>query len=538
MAEDLTKRLYVKNVDEWKAELSKKRFSDRELEVKVVERGIILPPRRIDGKYKGGVCDSDFNFVAGYTMKDPLKDDGIWDNNICVTDSYSVEKDEVINLDEDVIFGGSLVGQFGHFIIESWSRLWYVIQHPELNSKILFITTFGGWRSWFYDFFKLMGIEKERILYVEKPMQCRSIIVPEQSQYHPITFTKEFFLPYEAIKSRVKPGKIKKIYLTRTELGADFSSWGVHCCNETYFHDFFVSRGFEAITIEKLSIEEQISLIMGADEIAAIMGTLTHWAMFCKPSTKFIMLLRAHEPLDYQAFVNDAFDVNYYFIDVSKNFMYAKRNALGVCMLGSNKYWKAFVADYFGEQIEEDDDNLYFAESLNKYVDFWYRRYSGSKDRCRNSLKDMCNRIVSLETELRIKRPVLSYQTHVAQKGWGSWKVENQLSNPFDQYDIQAVKIEFTEPFHDVYYAVYYNEAEGWSQEVSTSQMAGTTGKSKPITGIKIRLDETGARAFDILEIIAGGGVKLNSLQIKLEPAVERPLPDKHESWRAWIAKN
>lgn len=554
MTADLSKRLYVKNVDEWQAELSKKRFSDRELEVKVVEHGIVLPARIIDGKWKGGVCDENFNFVAGFTREDPVsKRRG--ERFALIETSYTVDRKDIIELDEDVIFGGSLIGHFGHFMLECWSRLWYVVQNPNIQSKILFITTtHGGYHSWFDDFFRLMGIAKERIIYVKKPMQCRSVTVPEQAAYTPITFTKEFLLPYQAIKSNVKPSEPKKLYLTRKDYEAD-DNIGVHCYNEKYFEDFFVARGFKAVSMEKLPVEEQISLIMGADEIAATMGTLTHWAMFCKPNAKFIMLNRTDNYVSgYQCIINKAFNFkNYYIVDASRNFMYAHRT-LGACLLGSNKYWKEFVADYFGEQIEEDDDNLYFADSLDKYVDFWCRKYADFKDRWLSSLKDMCNRIVALETELRIKRPVLSYQTHVAQKGWDSWRVENQLSNSLDQYDIQAIKIEFTEPFHDVYYAVYYNEAEGWSEEVSSGNMAGTTGQSKPITGIKIHLDDSGAREFDILyrvhkfdgewtswakngEEIISLSEKLNSLQIKLEPA-ERPLPDKHESWRAWTEKN
>ena len=64
--------------------------------------------------------------------------------------------------------------------------------------------------------------------------------------------------------------------------------------------------------------------------------------------------------------------------------------------------------------------------------------------------------------------------------------------------------------------------------------MAGTTGKSKAIYGIKIRFDEAGAKEFDILyrvhkfdgnwtdwakngEVIYSHGQKLNAIQIKLE---------------------
>ena len=73
MAEDLSKKFYVHNFGTWKAAVNAKRFSDKKLEVKVIERGIILPLRRINSKeeYEGGVCDNDFNFVAGFSRHEP-----------------------------------------------------------------------------------------------------------------------------------------------------------------------------------------------------------------------------------------------------------------------------------------------------------------------------------------------------------------------------------------------------------------------------------------------------------------------------------
>ena len=128
----------------------------------------------------------------------------------------------------------------------------------------------------------------------------------------------------------------------------------------------------------------------------------------------------------------------------------------------------------------------------------------------------------------------LSYQTHVGVKGWGSWVNNDQISNPLDQkHDLQAIKIQF--PEHKVYYSVYYNEKEGWSKEILSPEMAGTTGKSKSIYGIRIRLDEADTKVFDILyrvhkyddtwtpwaknyEAIYSQGQKINAIQIKLEP--------------------
>ena len=65
MAEDSIKRLYVEKFDEWNLLLNKKRFSDRKLNVKVVNEGIVLPARKVKLGYAGGVCDKDFNRRRG-----------------------------------------------------------------------------------------------------------------------------------------------------------------------------------------------------------------------------------------------------------------------------------------------------------------------------------------------------------------------------------------------------------------------------------------------------------------------------------------
>ncbi len=130
-------------------------------------------------------------------------------------------------------------------------------------------------------------------------------------------------------------------------------------------------------------------------------------------------------------------------------------------------------------------------------------------------------------------RPLLTYQTHAHKVGWGTWKSEDQISNDIEQkLDIQAIKINY--PGHKVYYSVYYNAEEGWSQEIESPNMAGTTGQAKAIFGLRIRLDEAGTKEFDILyrvhkfdgtwsdwakngEVIYSYGQKLNAIQIKLE---------------------
>ena len=387
-----------------------------------------------------------------------------------------------------------------------------------------------------------MGIKKERIIFVNKPMQFRSITVPDHAQkFSDEAFTKEFLIPYQIIKSHVTPGTKKKVYLTRREIDKVIMKYGQKACfNERYFEDFFVAHGFEAVALEKLPIEEQISIIMGADEIASTGGTLSHWVIFCKPTAKFIMLTRTKNYLlSKQCQLMEAFNFrNYYIVDGSHNLLLANPYR-GIFMLGSNEYWKKFVLDYFNEQIELDEGYTYINDCLDSYVDFWYKKYSllgfeGETLSAVNSLKDLCRRFLTLERKLGGASQILTYRTHVHSKGWSAWIGEDQPSNQLSQQlDIQAIQI--NSPNHRVYYSVYYGEEEDWSQEVANGEQAGTTGKSKPIYGMRVYLDEAGAKDINILyrmhkfdgtwtpwakngEAIYSHGVKLNAIQIKLEP--------------------
>ena len=523
MDKDFSGRLYVSNIDAWKNGLERFKLSERELEVKTIENGIILPARELSKKvYEGGVCDNDFNFVAGHHR---VKDIGGWGS---VISSYTVDRSDIKRSDEDVIFAGCFIQHFGHFFMECLGRLWYVLQHPEVQSKIVFINTIGKSFRQVY-FFEMMDIPKERYSVVSEPTQFRSITIPEES-YSLYECTKEYLIPYQYIRKKLEPGTVQKLYLTRRQFDAA-QTQHARCFNEQYFESWFSSRGFTIIAPEKLPIAEQISLVSGADEIAATLGTLSHFALFCKPGTKFIMLLRKGDSIpELQFLVNRMADIDWKVVDVSKNFLYTQWG-LGACLLGSTQHWKQFVADYFNEQIDTDDDQDYLDDNLKEYVDYWCTKYSQTI-RLPSSLKELCNRVIDLEHELDKGRPLLFIEAHVSKKGWLPRTLENHVGGFLDeQLCIQAIKIYFSKPFSDIRYAVYYPK-EGWSEEASNGNMAGTTGMGKAIMGVKIHLDGSVSEQFDILyrmhnyknewspwakngEPLISKGAKSNAIQIK-----------------------
>ena len=127
--------LYVKDRRAWEDLLSRKRFSERVPKVEVIKHGIILPARKRDDVWAGGVCDEDFNFVAGYSRLENLSGGGF----ACVCSAYTVKKRNITQLDEDVIFGGSLSGTSGILCL-SVGRA-FGMSYSTPNAKIKFYSS-------------------------------------------------------------------------------------------------------------------------------------------------------------------------------------------------------------------------------------------------------------------------------------------------------------------------------------------------------------------------------------------------------------
>ena len=486
---ELERRLYVPNYDHWKRICSKKYFSDRRLAVETIENGIILPARLIDPKdvyhCRGGVCDSDLNFVAGYNNMAPGQKNGAY----CIDEAYELDRAELATSTETVIFGGILVCHFGHFLTDCLARMWYAVAHPELEHKVVFImvktSKLQELKHWVYQMFDLMGLPAERLVILERPTQFQSVIVPEQSVRIKYDFTKEFLLPFEHIKKRVRPSNVKKLFLTRSR---DLRS-AIRLCNQQYFEAFYRARGYTVISPEKLSVTEQVSLISGADEVATFLGTLAHWSLLSHAGARWTFLTRVDDITSRQCLINEAVGVDWYIVSAAMNFLYAEQGG-GVCLLGSTEEWRRFALDHY--KIRLDPNARMPQPVVDDYIERWCKHFSSSAHMNKriDTLENLYSRISIMEAQVKRKRPVLCYELHVAQRGWLPTNVEGDIAGPLDkQYSLQALKMYFNEPFGDVYYSVFY-PTEGWTDEVSNGQTAGVSGKNKAVGGLCIRLSD------------------------------------------------
>lgn len=326
------------------------------------------PETRRHGSYinAGGVCDKNFRLLAGYVKGDPLLD----------YDTSYIPK-EIVHSDETVIFSGDLNNQFGHFIQDSMSRLWYAVKHKKQEFKVALLLN-SHWLNWEFDqeesyqikFINLLGIKKERIIIVEQPTQFKQVIVPKQSVFWSEGFNSDLFkIVYDAARASVSPKNEKKIYLSRSK------SEHQDIYNESYFERFFEGQGYKILNPELLPLEEQIAYAAGADEIACTYGTLSHWSLFAKDNTKLINLLRYPYAIsNRQLFIDRMRNLDSVYIDTTLNILPAKHVGCPY-IVGPTVYWQDFLQQEYSIEHRTDvfeylnNSGIHFGNYIRDYLE-------------------------------------------------------------------------------------------------------------------------------------------------------------------------
>lgn len=362
----MKKRIFVENEEKFVKKHNQSYLLDQKATAKKYDNAIILPAIKaeenlLNGKFSGGVCDTDFNFIAGLTRSDH-------EINFSCERSYKVQKENINYIDEEIIFGGVLFSHFGHVFLESLSRLWYVLKNPKNNKKIAFII-YSEVPDWVYSFFELLKIDLDRIKIITEPTRFKRVIVPDETIHAHYRYRKEYLDIFNAIRKNVKPQKNDKIYLTRTQLNDK------NDINEEFYENFYRKRGYVIIAPEKYSIKEQISLISGAKEIVCSLGTLSHLALFCKDRTKIVMLNRVKsELITPQVIIDQARNLNYTIIDATLELL-PTNQARGCYCFYPTKYFKEYL-DYNKIQYKPTELEVNEEKIVYEYLLAWTKHYS------------------------------------------------------------------------------------------------------------------------------------------------------------------
>lgn len=260
---------------------------DIPLEVKCYENAYVVPTKILC------VFDAEGHFVP-YTSK-----------RMYSKSEYKIPKDAYVSngqeeyYDEEVVYIGFLRGHWGHFIVDSSIRLWALGTQECQNKRILI--KIEGMESFYYKLFEQLGVEKERLLQIDKPARFKKILVPELAYLPERYISKEFLMPFDRVAANINLDKeaYKKIYLSRVHFARGKKELG-----EKEIQDIFEANGFKILYPEELSMEEQIWYYKNCEVLVTTNGTVAHNIVFANKCKELVILRRFADNNVHQKIIN------------------------------------------------------------------------------------------------------------------------------------------------------------------------------------------------------------------------------------------
>lgn len=190
----------------------------------------------------------------------------------------------IVPLPGEAVYGGVIQYHFGHFLLETVARLWWVLE-TGFDGPILFQRELDLHREpdFVVDFFRATGLGNQ-IRYVDAPIRCERLIIPDHSFETRGYAYAEFLKIFEPLISRasVPADPPRRIFLSRANLMVNGRpAPGIP--GQGRLEHLFKSQGYTIVHPEKKPLLEQISLIRGASHIAGIIGSAFHLLIFAQP---------------------------------------------------------------------------------------------------------------------------------------------------------------------------------------------------------------------------------------------------------------
>jgi hypothetical protein len=155
-------------------------------------------------------------------------------------------------------------------------------------------------------------------------------------------YSQEWLNIFDKVVSNVniKPVEKKRVYFTRNRFSKAKSSE----IGEEIFIDVFTKNGFDIISPERCTLDEQISIIRNCNLVAAIEGSIPHNMLFAKAGQKILILNKTYGLNMMQMDINliKSLDVTYVDSYIS---VFPVSLGHGPFMLAYNRYLSQFLEE-------------------------------------------------------------------------------------------------------------------------------------------------------------------------------------------------
>lgn len=186
----------------------------------------------------------------------------------------------------DAIFGGYMIDQYGHFLLESLTRLWFA---AETGMPIVWASgvTLNTYQK---DILVRLGIHPDRMLFIRKPTRFKRLIIPKPGYI----IQKGFHARHARFLScgPAYESSGANVYLSRRVFQSQIATFD----GERKLEDMLKKEGWEILYPEALRIEQQIELFSSSRCVAGIEGSAFHTVILCARLHGGLALVRRPQP--------------------------------------------------------------------------------------------------------------------------------------------------------------------------------------------------------------------------------------------------
>ena len=196
---------------------------------------------------------------------------------------------------------------------------------------------------------EILEVDVDKFQPIYHPVQFENIILPDES-FFVVDDDRKFTNEYRETIERVKNFALKN--QTPTSSKKIYYFYGKAQIGEERLAEYFRGKGYEIISPEKLTLEEQLNILINAESFASTLGSCAHNSVFLRECTETIFIPRAANRFtNYQQLIDQIADLNSNYVDSSLS-IFETFNGPYCFIIG--KQLKKFFGDEFDGYSEED----------------------------------------------------------------------------------------------------------------------------------------------------------------------------------------
>ena len=189
------------------------------------------------------------------------------------------EPAEVTCNEPDLVYVGEIFAHFGHFLIQTLSRFWYLRERP--SARVLFHSMFNtaqlfGHFPFVAQIFEALGLREEQFVRFEVPTLVQGLTVPQPS-FEEMHFAHPIYAEcLREIGAFFSQGDVLAdegpLYLSKVRVDVGVN----HLVNEQEIEDEFARQGVRIVHPETLSMAQQIDTLRRHRTLLGCTGSHLH----------------------------------------------------------------------------------------------------------------------------------------------------------------------------------------------------------------------------------------------------------------------